>query len=327
MPESTPARSSLSRSLALGLSLCLAAPAGLGLGPTTARAAWAGPPAADPPAEDPAIDEARALYEEGKGRFDTFDYQGAVDLWTKAYAKLPEDEAGIRNRLVYNIATAQEKAFELDSDVQHLRQAQMLLESYIGNYKAMYPRTPETKVEVDKAEERIASLKERIEAAQKGDVRPPPPIEGQSTEIGWNGQPIPAPNPELMERNRRLADEERKTDKILIASYVTLSIGGLFTLIGVSTVAAGNNLEAPEGLEDPETGESAVDDGEDSETAAAVRGGGYGGLALGLAGLVAGFTLLGVGLDRRKKAKNGTLITAHPALGPGFAGASMRVRF
>ncbi|MCA9707381.1 MAG: hypothetical protein KDK70_16120, partial [Myxococcales bacterium] len=179
MTAPTPARSSLDRSLALALSLSLALPTGLCVCPPTAQAAWAPAPE---PAEDPAVDEARKLYDEGKARFDTFDYEGAVQLWTQAYAKLPEDAAGIRNSMVYNIATAQEKAFELDSDVQHLRQAQMLLESYIDNFKALYPRNPETKAEVDKAEDRIASLKERIADAEKGDTRPPPPVAG---EIGW----------------------------------------------------------------------------------------------------------------------------------------------
>lgn len=282
-------------------------------------------PAPSPEQGDPELDEARALYDEGKARFDTFDYQGAVDLWTKAYAKLPEDAAGIRNRLVYNIATAQEKAFELDNDVEHLRRAQMLLESYIGNYKALVERTPETQTEVDKAEERIAVIKERIEAAHKGDTRPPPPIEGEDTEIGWEGSTAPPPNPELLERNRRLADEERKTDKILIGSYVSLSLGGLFTLIGLSAVAGASSIEGQAMMDDPPGGEE-PEEPEDTP-ADELRGTGYGSLGLGIAGVITGFVLLGVGLDRRKKAKNGTLITTHPLLGPGLAGAGVRVRF
>ncbi|MEM9462736.1 MAG: hypothetical protein AAGF11_51825 [Myxococcota bacterium] len=331
MPESPPARSSLGRSLALGLSLTLAVPSGLSLSPTPARAASIGPQAPSPephadPKEDPALTEARALYDEGKARFDTFDYQGAVDLWTKAYAKLPEDAAGIRNRLVYNIATAQEKAFELDHDVEHLRRAQMLLESYIGNYKALVERTPESQAEVDKAQERIAVIKERIEAAQKGDTRPPPPIEGEDTEIEWEGGAAPSPDPELLERNRRLADEERKTDKLLIGAYVSLSLGGLFTLIGLSAMAGANSIESQTmmGEDDPLGGEP--EDPEDTP-ADELRGTGYGSLGLGLAGVITGFVLLGVGLDRRKKAKNGTLITTHPMLAPGLAGAGVRVRF
>ena len=144
------------RGLALGLSLALAAPAGVVMAPVTAHAA------AMAPAEDAALAESRALYDEGKARFDTFDYEGAVDLWTKAYAKLPEDNAGVRNAMVYNIATAQEKAYDVDKDLQHLRQAVLLLQSYIKNYKAIYKRTPETEAEVQKAENRIAALQERI---------------------------------------------------------------------------------------------------------------------------------------------------------------------
>ena len=34
-----------------------------------------------------------------------------------------------------------------------------------------------------------------------------------------------------------------------------------------------------------------------------------------------------IGFERRKKAKDGTLVAATPVVAPGFAGASLRVRF
>lgn len=324
------ARSPRSGGIALGVSLALALPVGSTSAPawaTTGRAAPAkrasAPDADETPAtaaetEDPAMAESRRLYERGKARFDTFDYAGAVDLWTQAYAKLPADEASVRNSMVYNIATAQEKAFEIDENVGHLRQAVKLLETYIANYKALYPANEETRAEVEKAENRIATLEERIEQAERGKVRPPPPVEGEAsgTVIGWNATPAPEPDPELLARNQQLAREERKTDRMLIASYVTLSLGGLFTLAGVATVVG------TQAGDDSETG---ADDAARRNDAA--LGGGYGILVLGLAGVVAGFTLLGVGLDRRKKARNGVLVGATPTFGRGFAGASVRVRF
>ncbi len=326
MIASSAARSPLRRSVALGVSLVLAVPLGV-MAPAMTPTAWAGTgpqpapePSKAPAADEAALEEARKLYDEGKARFDTFDYEGAVETWTQAYAKLPPTEAAIRNRMVYNIATAQEKAFELDNDIQHLRAAVKLLESYLDNYKALYERSPETEAEVQKAEDRIAVLEERIAEAEKGQARPPPEIEGESDEqVGWTGDTTPS-DPELLAKNQRLSREERKTDRILIASYVTLSVGGLFALAGTATILGARAVE-----EEPDPMMMMEETGPD--TTETVRGGGIGGLVLGMAGIVAGATLLGIGLDRRKKAKNGTLVSGGPIMGPGLTGAGVRVRF
>jgi tetratricopeptide (TPR) repeat protein len=313
---SAPAPALLRRGLALGVGLALAVPTGLTVGPRQAHAV-----VLTAPDEDPALAESRAFYEEGKAKFDTFDYEGAVELWTKAYAKLPESEAGVRNAMVYNIATAQEKAYELDKDVQHLRQALLLLEQYVKTYKAMYQKTPETKAEVDKAEGRIAELKERIAKAERGEdttpapgpVAPTPTGPGMQSNDGivWNSGHYPPADKDLMVRNRLLAQEEEKTDHMLIASYVTLSIGGVLLLGGAGAVYGGSRVRTDE---DPDNGRGA-------------RGAGYGTLALGLASTATGITLMVIGFQRRKKARNGTLVAGTPVVAPGFAGASLRVRF
>ncbi len=299
------------RGLALGISLALAVPTGMTSSPSTAQAAVVAP------AEDPAVTEARALYDEGKARFDTFDYKGAVDLWTKAYAKLPDDASGVRNAMVYNIATAQEKAYEVDKDLQHLRQAVLLLEQYVKNYKAIYKRTPETKVEVDKAEARIASLKERIAKAEGGNDPTPPPNAAQPQfggsgvdGISWTTGHTPPPDPELQEKNRKLAAESKKTDRMLIASYVCLGVGGLFLLSGGGALFGGTRAN-----------NSNVDAGRGA------IGAGYGSLAVGVAGLGAGITLLVIGLGRQKRAEQDLLVSGSPVIGPGFAGASLNMRF
>lgn len=317
------------RGLALGVCLALAVPTGLTTGSPLVQAAVVAP------AEDPAVVESRALYDEGKARFDTFDYEGAVELWTKAYAKLPEESAGVRNAMVYNIATAQEKAYDLDKDVQHLRQAVLLLEQYVKNYKAIYKKTPETKAEVDKAEARIAVLKERIERAERGEDASPPPVttppdtpadtgdgSGPVDGIAWSTGHDPPPDPALVDKNRRLSAEERKTDSMLIVSYVALSVGGLFLLTGAGSLWGGSRLgNAPEPDPTDPTADPEAPDGR------GLRGAGYGQLAFGAANVIAGVTLLAVGFDRRKKARQGTLVSGAPVVAPGFAGASVRVRF
>ncbi len=324
------------------MSIALAVPAGATLVPATASAAGpAGPPAPAAPAaaaEDPALGEAREMYDEGKARFDTFDYEGAVEMWTKAYARLPNDAAGVRNAMVYNIATAQEKAYELDKDVQHLRQAVLLLDSYIKNYKALYKRTDETAAEVAKAEARIASLKERIARAERGEeaaVATPPPAgtvppgttgsrygSGEVDGIAWSTGHNPPPDPELVAKNQRLAAEGRKTDRMLIGSYVALSLGGVFALAGASALLGASAVETSAETEADLTGEPV-----DPDAGSSARGAGWGLLAVGLGGLVTGVVLIAVGFDRRNKARQGILVSGAPAVGPGFAGASVRVRF
>jgi len=110
---------------------------------------------------------------------------------------------------------------------------------------------------------------------------------------------------------------------MLIASYVTLSVGGLLLLTGTGSVLGGNNKKQSEEEAEPDPTATEPDSG----SGEGLRGAGYGQLALGLAGVVTGVTLLAVGFQRRKKAQNGTLVAATPVFGPGFTGASLRVRF
>ncbi len=110
-------------------------------------------------------------------------------------------------------------------------------------------------------------------------------------------------DPVRLEQNRRLSAADRTTDRILVASTVTLSLGGVLTLVGAGTTAGTTSGDA------------------------GARGASYGTLGLGLAGLTAGVALLTVGLKRRRKARRGTLVTAAPTVGPHSAGATFSMRF
>lgn len=307
--RSAPRTSSLRRGLALGLAVAVAAP--LGLRP---RAAAAAPVAADSGRDevDPTLERSRALYQEGLARFETFDYEGAVELWTKAYAELPEGADQVRNKLVYNIATAQQMAFEVDEDLQHLRRAVLLLEQYVQSFKALHQRTPEAQAEVDRANARVAELRERIDRTERGEDAPAEPSPAATSDadahygsgaidgIVWTTPSATPLDADRLHRNRRLATEDHKTDRMLIGSYVALSVGGAATLAGAGTVLGARD---------------------------AARGAGYGVLGLGVVGLATGFTLLAIGLERRKRARQGTLVAGAPMVAPGLAGAAVAVRF
>src|SRR5688572_7280767 len=86
--------------------------------------------AAEPAAEDPQLEEARKLYAEGEARFDTADFDKAFELWTRAFTIVPDspDAGRIKALLIYNIATARERSYEVTGDVSHLRHAKILME-------------------------------------------------------------------------------------------------------------------------------------------------------------------------------------------------------
>lgn len=292
--------------ICFGVAVGIAAP--VGLAPRVASAAFVGPEASD----TAALDQSKKLYDEGLAHFETHDYEGAVDKWTLAYSKLPEDATGQRNAMVYNIATAQEKAYEVDKDIQHLRQAELLLESYVKNYKVLYQKTPETKAEVDKANARIKALRERIAAAEAGAAPPSAPVQpmnpsggqlGTHDGIQWSTGHAPPVDQEKLAHNRRLSAESSKADTLIIAGWATGSVGLFLLLVGTGAVVGGTRTDT--------------------------NGATYGGvvtLVLGAGGVAAGGALLGVGFKKRNAARRGELAVS-PLLSPGFAGAGVSGRF
>jgi tetratricopeptide (TPR) repeat protein len=91
----------------------------------------AGTPAA--PDNTPVIERAEQLYEQGSVRYESADYEGAIEAFTEALKTiqdLPDADNEISLALLYNIASAHEKAYEIDHDATHLRQAVTLYKRY-----------------------------------------------------------------------------------------------------------------------------------------------------------------------------------------------------
>jgi hypothetical protein len=246
------------------------------------------------------MDEVKQLYEEGKAKFDTYDYKGAVELWTKAYAKLPatEESREIRNNLAYNIATAQEKSFDLDGDVTHLRQARALLVKYVDEYKTIYRPTPEGRAEVKRVQERIADLDKRIAGAEGTGTGQPQPT-GQVTPPP-QGPPKPS-YVEILKSDPELSNQYRKGRGMIIGGSVMLAGGGLFMLTAVAI------------------GTTVGDSGGFTATPA---------IAVGVVGIglaVGGAVLLGLGVPKRKRAVRAAKEKANAQVS--FTGDGVRVRF
>ena len=166
---------------------------GPALVPTPAQAAPAEEPAAAP-AEAP---NAEAIFRRGQAKYETADYNGAIELWTEAYALVDStpENASIKALIIYNLAQAHLEAFDLDQDTIHLKQALRLLESYRKNLDLLYEDTEAIAAERQTVDDRIAELEAAIaEAEAEPEPEPdepdePPPPADPSTDPG----PVDAP--------------------------------------------------------------------------------------------------------------------------------------
>lgn len=283
----------------------------LSVATTTARAA-APPsepaPAAEPaaPAPDPALVAAQALYAEGLTDYETLDYDQAIDKWKEALGRLreaardtPQQEASVaaaRNAIVYNIARAQEKAFDQDHDVARLKKAKGLFEVYVEEIVAAGSPDEE---DLAKARARIDELEARIDEAEKAAKRPDRP------------PPAPAPAP------------AKPKGRGLVGGGSAVLVGGLGLLAGGVSAGALMGRRAEQRI--PELDQLADEDERRDELARGKRGdtvliacavsGGV--LALG------GIAMIAVGATRSRSSRR----AAAPLVGPGFAGAVWMTRF
>jgi tetratricopeptide (TPR) repeat protein len=121
-----------------------------------------------------AADETRDLFDEAATLYETSDYRGAVDIYTRAYrlSSSIEDEAlrgQVEAAILFNLARAHSKAYLLDSSAEHLLQQVDLLEKYLAQTADLADQL-EAEQLLDEARAEIAYL-ETVE----GEAGPPPP--------------------------------------------------------------------------------------------------------------------------------------------------------
>lgn len=102
-----------------------------------------------------ALVRAGELFSQGQDRFETSDFAGAIDLWTRAYENLPDgpELAATRALLLANIAQAHVEAYAIDHEIDHLRRADVLFEDYLA---MVDPDDAETRATVQAEREKIA---------------------------------------------------------------------------------------------------------------------------------------------------------------------------
>ncbi len=276
-------------------------------------------PASEPSAgsETAPQQDAQRLYDRGRAKFETADYAAAIELWTEAYASVPETAQGtqIKVLLIYNLATARSKQFEVSRDPAELRQASILLRNYEQQIPNLYGDGEEADVERTKVEEKLAALDRQLAEHEAAKAKGDDEGEGEP-----EGVPDASPPAETNPADR--GDEPATGARGLViggAVAAGLGAGGLGLMAGGLAIGARANDISGIDPADVESRRAQFDRGRVGNTLAIV------GVAVGAPLLVAGAVMLALGL-RRGRSGNTALV---PALAPtrGGAGLVLQGRF
>lgn len=251
------------------------------------------------------IDEAHQLYNRGTTLYEAADYDGAIEAFTDSLdtaQELPEPQAKpIRIQLLYNIALAHEKAYDIDKDASHLRKAHKLLQRYVDEIADMEDAL-DGEVSLRRIEKKLRALETINANKARAKEGPPPP-------------PSVDPQPQTDKKRRGLGIG------LLVA-------GGAATAGGLGILAAGATLgpKAEANVHDVTGGDMMHDAWEQGQEhiqneqrrGAILMGVGGGVTAIGVAGVV-------VGAIQVKKSRE--QITFAPSIGQAFTGLTVSGRF
>lgn len=246
----------------------------------TAAAAGESPPAT---AEDPNQAEAQRLFEKGAEAYNLGRFDAAIESFERAY------ELSQANALLYNIAQAYTKLYDVEPDAAHLRKAKMMFLNFAKIAEATGEDARDARARVTKIDEQLAAHeakaeeeKSRAEAAER-----------ERREIETR----------RLEAAAKLAAAQRyRPRKLGIAGWATLTAGMLggwtITAIGGTSV---RRLEAQREAESllPLSAERGLQYDESVLKAQVMRLVGFG---VGFVLVVSGITMIAVDAVRTKRA-------------------------
>lgn len=121
-------------------------------------------------------EQAEAKFREGQTKYETADYDAAILLWTDAYGLVESspENAAIKALLIFNLAQAHVKAFELHEDTLHLKKARALLESYRSSLELLYADEAARADESAKIDATLADISAKLDAAEQPEPEPQP---------------------------------------------------------------------------------------------------------------------------------------------------------
>ncbi len=282
----------------------------LALAPIPAAASGQGPNEPSEPTEPTdALAEAKAWHIEADAKYNTADYEGAITAWQKAFAALPRTpEANTyRSLILYNIAAAREKLFALRGDVEHLKQAKILLEQFEASIEETYAAAPE---QGEEERARVEAKLETIDAQIAQQDSAPPPVQPPPPEL--------AADPPATDSPTSQAPAKRPAKTYFIVGGVLAGLGVAAGAGMASALVIGRRANDIAGLDDRDLDgrEQMFDRGRRANVAAFVTG------TFGAACLAAGVAMLVIGAKRRD-----TRTAIAPVVSRGLAGVAVGGRF
>jgi hypothetical protein len=135
------------------------------------------PEAEQPSEQEPDLGEAKRLFDEGTARYDAADFAGAIEVFTLALSELRKQGVAdfrIRGLLLFNIGRTHMRAYGIDEEVEHLRQAKSIFTSFIDEAEG-HPDEVDA-ADIDEAKARLVELEELLaatnEPASEGKPKP-----------------------------------------------------------------------------------------------------------------------------------------------------------
>jgi len=246
------------------------------------------------------VARAKDLFARGASRYETADYAGAIELWTEAYGLVPAvpEYSEAKADLIFNIATAHEKAFDVDADTRELNQAKILLEQYRKLLPEIYTSTPEREFERTRVDEKLETIQRKIDTADREARR-------RATEGSRRG-------------------EAKAANNLIISGAVVTALGGVGVGIATAGMVMGAGANDLSELEDDDFNgrRDQFDRGRTGNTLAIA-----GGVTAGVL-VPVGVALLAVGIIRKKKASEDTArVRLSPVVDPRQPGLVLTGRF
>jgi tetratricopeptide (TPR) repeat protein len=275
-------------------------------------------PAAADPADDGALAKARELFDRGAAYYEASQFEQAVELWVQAYAALDPTAANakVRAEIVFNISRAQQRWFEIDRDVKHLRQAELSLRAFAREIPAVYPADAAA-AEQARVDAELATLARAVEEHEQQ-------LREQDAAAREATRPRIDPEADAAARRRNRA--------LLWSGGGLTGVGAIVAGVGVGLgVAAADDasaqVAASESLADLPQRRAALDDGEAADrliVLSSVIGG-----SVALVGIPLAIT--GATLEARRRKLGGAGARASwsvaPIAGLHTRGVAVRLRF
>lgn len=170
---------------------------------------------------EPDLSEAKRLFDEGTARYDAADFSGAIEVFTLALSELRKQgitDFRIRGSLLFNIGRTHMKAYGIDEEVEHLRQAKSVFNRFIEEAE-LHPDEVDP-ADIDEARTQLVEI-DRLLAAEAAT----PAAETQ-------GGKKKKPKRERQPKEPRDRPEPKGDPKKLKASGIGLLAGGGALLVG-----------------------------------------------------------------------------------------------